>query len=98
MTKKDLNINRPPVWFAILLILLMLPLGLYPWFWAYVESGLLSSVDMDMMRYLVYLLPVYVVGSQWVSYYIYNERKVLAWILQVILLIIYMMCLWLYIM
>ncbi len=98
MTKKDLNINRPPVWFTILLILLMLPLGLYPWFWAYVESGLLSSVDMDMMRYLIYLLPVYVVGSQWMSYYIYNERKALAWILQVILLIIYMMCLWLYIM
>ena len=95
MSRFDNTPSRPPLWFCIVLVLMSLPLLGYPQLLALILDADIEGIDKGTMRFVVYLLPLYVVGSQWISFRIYNERKTEAWILQAMLLIVYMCCLWL---
>lgn len=95
MIKSDKDTSRPPYWFSVILLFMSLPLLGYPLFWAYIRQYEVVSVNDGMMKFILYALPVYVVASQWMSYWIYRERKSLAWILQGVLLMVYIFCVWL---
>lgn len=94
MENRDTNTSRPPRRFVAVLVIMSLPILGYPFFWAYLKGHSIIGMDNDMMQFLVYALPVYILASQWMSYWIYNERKNVAWTLQAILLITYGLCLW----
>lgn len=95
MNGKVQNNNRPPRWFMVVLWIMLLPLLAYPWFWSHVEAGGLVGVDYATMRPLVYMFPIYVLLSQYMSYVVYAERRVLAWMLQGVLFVMYALCIWL---
>lgn len=94
MKDLDSNTSRPPRCFIAVLVITSLPILGYPFFWAYLKGHTIMGIDDDMMRFLVYALPVYIAATQWMSYWIYNERKNVAWTLQAVLLVTYAMCLW----
>lgn len=86
--------NRPPRWFVVVIVVTMLPILLYPWFWAFMQSHTIAGIDNAIFRPLLYLLPIYMLATGWVSCYIYAERRVVAWLLQILLLLCYVACLW----
>lgn len=92
--EKKQNIAAPK-WFVLLLVLFALPILTYPCFLSRVDIAAFAGVDADIMRFMVYAMPVYVVLNQWLSYKVYTDRKTLAWILQALLLVVYAFGLWL---
>lgn len=94
MENRNTNPARPPHYFIAVLVVTSLPLLGYPFFWAYLKGHVIMGINDDMMRFLIYALPVYIIASQWMSYWIYNERKNIAWVLQFTLLVTYGLCLW----
>lgn len=95
MFRSDNNTPRPPRWFCVLLVLMSMPLLGYPYLLITILNANVWVADNSTMRFLVYLLPFYIIGSQWITYRIYNERRTEAWILQVMLLMVYLCCIWL---
>lgn len=95
MIKSNKDTSRPPRWFGVILLFMSLPLLGYPLFWGYISRQPIIGIDDDMMKFLLYTLPLYVVTSQWMSYKIYRERRILAWVLQGVLLMVYLFCAWL---
>ena len=95
MKDSDISTSRPPRWFVAVLSIMTLPILGYPLFWAYLKGHTVAGINDDMMQFLVYALPGYIIASQWLSYWIYNERKNIAWVLQAMLLITYALCVWL---
>ena len=95
MFRSDNNTPRPPRWLCVLLVLMSLPLLGYPYLLITILNANVWVADNSTMRFLVYLLPFYIIGSQWITYRIYNERRTEAWILQVMLLMVYLCCIWL---
>lgn len=89
------NNERTPRWFIFVLLLMLLPLLLYPAVWGRVATRELPGLEFEMIKPLMYLLPLYVALSQWLSYKTYPERRTVAWLLQAMLLITYLLCLWL---
>lgn len=83
---------RPPVWFVVLLVVLALPLVACPYLWTAVDGYVVEGAGGEMLQLMMYAMPVYIVVSQWMSYVLYNERKVVAWILQALLLLMYIFC------
>lgn len=92
MKKNKPHIVPPPWWFVTILLAMLIPLLGYPALWTAFSRDIVVGVDTEMLRFLFYSLPVYVVASQIMSFLIYNERKVMAWILQGLLLMIYLFC------
>lgn len=92
LNKKE---EQPPRWFGFVLILMLLPLLCYPFLGKTLLGQNVEGIDNEMMRFIIYALPFYALVSQWLSYRIYNERKLLSWILQTVLLMVYLGCMWL---
>ncbi len=85
----------PPWWFVLILVFTTIPLLAYPWLMTRIELVTMIGMDVDVLRLLLYAMPVYVLITQWVCYHIYVERKLLAWVLQLLLLLVYLGCMWL---
>ena len=97
MKNDKVNQERPPRWFVLLLVLLALPLPAVPYLWVLVEEHSWAVGSVDTLRFVMYALPIYIVVSQWMSYRLYCERKMVAWILQAMLLLVYLFAaLWVY--
>lgn len=95
MTKEKKQNIAAPKWFVLLLVLFALPLLAYPYFLSQIDMAVFAGTNADIMRFMIYAMPVYVVLNQWLSYKVYADRKALAWILQVLLLMVYAFDLWL---
>ena len=97
MKNEKLYQERPPHWFVLLLVLSALPLLVTPYLWGLVvQYGWVGS-GVDTLRFVMYALPVYIVATQWMSYRLYRERKMVAWILQAMLWLVYLFAaLWVY--
>lgn len=79
---------RPPYWFTILLIVLLLPLFSWPW----IVGGMSSSAsvdDNDVNNVLMMVFPIYAVVSCYCAYRCYMTRRPLSIILLFILVLSY---------
>lgn len=92
MKRKEGDIASVPVWFVVLLVAMALPLLFYPYLLAGIGANGIEGVDNDMFRQLIYIMPVYVVVSQCMSYKMYPQWPALAWVLQFLLLAVYAAC------
>lgn len=92
MKRKEGDIASVPVWFVVLLVAMALPLLFYPHLLAGIGTNSIEGVDNDMFRQLIYIMPVYVVVSQCMSYKMYPQWPALAWVLQFLLLAVYAAC------
>lgn len=62
------------MWFTALCMFTVIPLGMTP-------ALVSATVPTSMLRSLVYLYPLYLIATAAIAWYIYNERRPLAWIL-----------------
>ena len=83
-----------PLWFVVVLVVVALPMAGYPRLLQVVMLENVESINLDILRPLVYAMPVYVIASQVFSYKIYAQWRALAWVLQVLLLATYAMAWW----
>ena len=86
------NMASVPTWFVIVLVVMTLPLLFYPYLFAHYDARCIPSVDYEMLKFLIYILPLYVILSQWLSYKMYVQWRALVWILQFLLLAVYAAC------
>ncbi|MBO7318188.1 MAG: hypothetical protein J6U43_05675 [Bacteroidales bacterium] len=89
------SIVSVPWWFVVILVVMVLPMLFYPRLLAVAMMQDVAGVNLDILRFLVYALPVYVVASQIFSYKVYAQWPALAWVLQMLLLATYAMGWWL---
>ena len=92
MKQDSTNNTTVPVWLVVVLVVMALPLFFYPHLLARYDVSCMPGVDYEMLRLLIYLLPVYVILSQWLSYKMYVQWRALVWILQFLLLAVYAAC------
>ena len=92
MKRDSTNITPVPAWLVVVLVVMALPLIFYPYLLTHYDAGCTPGVDYEMLRFLIYILPVYVILSQWLSYKMYVQWQVLVWILQFLLLVVYAAC------
>ncbi len=78
---------RPPYWFTILLIVLLLPLFSWPWLVGGMSSA--SADDNDVNNVLMMIFPIYAVVSCYCAYRCYVTRRALSIILIFILILSY---------
>ena len=95
MGKCDKNKLSAPCWFVVVLIVMTLPLLLYPVLLDVVHKVCLLGINPDMFKFILYAMPLYIVVSQFFSYKQYTQWPALAWVLQLLLLAVYLMCGWL---
>lgn len=88
------NMASVPTWFVIVLVIMALPLLFYPYLFAHYDARCIPGVDYEMLKFLIYILPIYVILSQWLSYKMYVQWPALAWVLQFLLLAVYAICAW----
>lgn len=88
------NMASVPTWFVIVLVVMALPLLFYPYLFAYYDARCIPGVDYEMLKFLIYILPIYVILSQWLSYKMYVQWPALVWVLQFLLLAVYAICAW----
>lgn len=88
------NMASVPTWFVIVLVVMALPLLFYPYLFAHYDVNCIPGVDYEMLKFLIYILPIYVILSQWLSYKMYVQWPALAWVLQFLLLAVYAICAW----
>lgn len=89
------NMASVPTWFVVVLVIMALPLLFYPYLFAHYDARCIPGVDYEMLKFLIYILPIYVILSQWLSYKMYVQWRALAWVLQALLLVVYAFGLWL---
>ena len=89
------NSIYPPWWFVVVLVVMVLPMAFYPRLFAVVMMESLEGVNLGILRFLVYTMPVYVIASQIFSYKIYAQWPALAWVLQLLLFLVYIVSWWL---
>ena len=92
MKRDSTNIASVPSWFVAVLVVMALPLIFYPYLLAHYDVSCVPGVDYEMLRFLIYILPIYVILSQWLSYKMYVQWRALVWILQFLLLAVYAAC------
>ena len=92
MKRDSTNIAPVPAWLVVVLVVMALPLIFYPYLLTHYDAGCAPGVDYEMLRFLIYILPVYVILSQWLSYKMYVQWRALVWILQFLLLAVYAAC------
>ena len=88
------NMASVPTWFVVVLVVMALPLLFYPYLLAHYDACCIPGVDYEMLKSLIYILPIYVILSQWLSYKMYVQWRALVWILQSLLLMVYAVCVW----
>lgn len=72
--------TKTPIWMSVVIVLCMLPALIFPFS--------LSSMPEDATaRYLVWFYPAYVIGTGICAWLCYPERRTLAWILLVLMLL-----------
>ncbi len=70
--------NDTPRWFAVVVILVLLPVFQFP-------VLLANSPDVTAVRAMVWIYPIYVVVAAYLAWRSYAERPVLSWILLVLM-------------
>ena len=69
MSKNSISV---PLWFVVVLVVMVLPMAFYP---RLLEVAMMESVvdvNLDILRFLVYVMPVYVIASQIFSCKVYT--------------------------
>ena len=92
MSKNRISVR---LWFVVVLVVMVLPMAFYP---RLLEVAMMESVvdvNLDILRFLVYVMPVYVIASQIFSYKVYIQWPALAWVLQLLLFLVYVASWWL---
>lgn len=90
-----MNNKKPPLYFRLLLLFMLLPLLGYPFCWQSLRGIEYPAINANILDVLIYLLPLYVLLSQYMSFKAYNDNKTVAWILQALLFLVYAICSWL---
>ncbi len=75
MTADHYRTPRPPAWFIILLIVIFLPAAATPWLLAEIP------VDMEELKILIRLYPLYVLVADWFAYICWYPRRLMSWIM-----------------
>lgn len=70
--------QRPPVWFTAVCIVAALPVLAFP-------TVLAAAPQAHSL--IIKLWPVYAIASAWLAWFIYPQRRSLAWILVVLTLL-----------
>ncbi len=78
-----------PLRFKVLTVITALPLFAWPWLMRQAALTLGDMGEDSLSWTFVMLLPLYVVLSTWISYRVYSSWRVLAWILQVLQVMVY---------
>lgn len=74
---------RPPVWLAVLVCIVALPLFSTPWLLAMVPAGEAG----DMIRTLVWIYPFYMLLSAWLAWHAWSRRPDVTWILLIVMVL-----------
>ncbi len=77
---------RRPWWFTVILIILVLPGFLAPWFIARAEAATPAAAD-TMLPDLLRWLPAYLVAAAVCAWLCYPARRTLAWVLAALMLL-----------
>lgn len=78
--------NNSPLWFKILVLVLLLPLFSWPGIMIDILNG---SEERNSTTLLVLLFPIYAILSAYYAYRCYDDRRELSWILIGILVLSY---------
>lgn len=78
--------NNSPLWFKILVLVLLLPLFSWPGIMTDILNG---SEERNSTTLLVLLFPIYAILSAYYAYRCYDDRRELSWILIGILVLSY---------
>lgn len=78
--------NNSPLWFKILVLVLLLPLFSWPGIMTDIFNG---SEERNSTTLLVLLFPIYAILSAYYAYRCYDDRRELSWILIGILVLSY---------
>ncbi len=78
--------NNSPLWFKILVLVLLLPLFSWPGIMTDILNG---SEERNSATLLVLLFPIYAILSAYYAYRCYDDRRELSWILIGILVLSY---------
>ena len=95
MSRDNKKSASPPPWFVILLVVLLLPLVFLVMLPGRLDAIAVYAVNPDIAKFAVYAMPLYAVASQVFSYKIYSQWPALAWVMQFLLILAYLMCAWL---
>lgn len=85
--------DRPPLWFALVVIATLLPLLAWPWIMISTMTGAPSAHDMRFI--LIMAFPIYAIASAWLAYRSFRRRSDLAWVLIAMLILSYAALAWL---
>lgn len=79
--------QRPPAWFTVVTVVMMLPLIAWP----KIVTDMLDIMGKseDNTSTLVFIFPLYALLSAWLAYRSYTRRPELSWILLGVLLLAY---------
>ncbi len=87
--KNDKGASRVPVGFKVLMLITALPLLAWPWLMGEATVAFGDRGEDALQWAFVMLLPLYVVLSTWISYRIYSGWQAVAWILQMLQVLVY---------
>lgn len=79
--------NNSPLWFKILVIVLLIPLFSWP---GIMTDVLNRSDERDSTTLLVLLFPIYAILSAYYAYRCYDDRRELSWILIAVMILSYL--------
>lgn len=73
--------EKKPWWLILIIIVLMLPIFAFP--------TLLSLVppDMEGARMIIWFYVIYVLGTGWLAWICWPERKLMTWIMLILLVL-----------
>ncbi|MCM1518774.1 MAG: hypothetical protein NC117_09050 [Pseudoflavonifractor sp.] len=79
--------SKVPAWFIVVLVILMLPLALWPFVMSWV-SGRYDEATGQWL--LMAFFPVYAILTCWLSYRCYTDRPTVSYVLLGVLLLSYL--------
>jgi hypothetical protein len=77
---------RPPLWFTLIIILLLLPLLMWP---AYFSDTIATPEGRENSVYAI-IFPIYALLSAWLAYKTFTSRRELSFIILALLIISYL--------
>lgn len=77
-----------PKWFAAIIVILLLPLGQFPYLLNLCQEG-------SQARVFLWIYPFYALLSGYLAYICYPQRRLIAWILLLLLIMSHLSIWWL---